>query len=76
MNVPPNDSVIWIYVRMLVLSGIILTFCEFAYHNHLAAADIQMLMTAVGGVIGVDLFKRYTAPGSPSAAPTTPESKE
>lgn len=65
MQVPPNDSVVWIYVRLMVLSSILLAFCEFAYHNHLAQADVTMILTAVGSIFGVDLFKHnFSAPST------------
>lgn len=68
MNVPPNDSVAWIYIRMIVMSGILFAFCEFAYKNHLSSTDIQMIVTVVSVVLGVDLTKRFAAPSSHSSS--------
>lgn len=72
MTLPPNDSIIWTYVRMLLLSAILYAFCEFAYHNHIATQDFLMILTAVGAISGVDFAKHSLSPparAKPAAKP-------
>jgi hypothetical protein len=62
MQIPPNDSVFWIFARQFVLGGFLVGFAAFAYKNHMSTSDVLMILTSMGGVFGVDLFKHNAAP--------------
>lgn len=70
MCIPPNDSVIWIYLRMFVISSILYIFCSQAYANHFNSTDVCMIVSTVGSVIGIDIVKRKTAKKSNSESST------
>ncbi len=69
MWVPPNDSLFWVYARQGIIGIVMLGFCAFAYKNGMSSADILMILTTAGSVLGIDLVKR-NASKKDDAGPT------
>jgi Na+-translocating ferredoxin:NAD+ oxidoreductase RnfE subunit len=62
MTLPPNDSMFWVLLRQVVICVVFGGFALFAYQNKMSATDIMALLSGMGAVFGLDLFKRTAAP--------------
>lgn len=71
MNIPASNSGFWIFARQLVIAVMLLGFCAFAYKNKMSVSDIMMIVTTMGGIFGIDLFKHVAAPPPSVEGPPT-----
>ena len=60
--IPPNDSVVWVFGRQVVLLVVFMLFGLFAYQNHMSMADFTLIVTMMASILGIDVFKRTNAP--------------
>jgi hypothetical protein len=59
MQVPPNDSLFWPYLRQGALLVFFVGFGLFAYYGNLGTANFITLFSMVSGTIfGIDMTKR------------------